>query len=67
MKQYTFVINGMGGDHCVNVIKTILSKQQGVTIHEVEQGKATISMDESLNSNENVIAAIEKMGYKVVR
>lgn len=67
MKQYTFIINGMGGDHCVNVIKTILSKQQGVTIHEVEQGKVTISIDESVNTSENVIAAIEKMGYKVVR
>ena len=67
MKQYTFVINGMGGDHCVNVIKTILSKQQGVTIQEVQPGKATISIDESVNTSENVIAAIEKMGYKVVR
>lgn len=67
MKQYTFIINGMGGDHCVNVIKTILSKQQGVTIHEVVPGKATITIDESVNSSDNVVAAIEKMGYKVVR
>jgi copper chaperone CopZ len=67
MKQYTFIINGMGGDHCVNVIKTILANQQAVTIDEVEVGKATIRIDESVNSKDNVIAAIEKMGYKVVR
>jgi copper chaperone CopZ len=57
----------MGGDHCVNMIKTILAKQQAVTIDEVEVGKATIRIDESVNSKDNVIAAIEKMGYKVVR
>jgi copper chaperone CopZ len=67
MKEYTFIINGMGGEHCVNVIKTILSKQQGVTIHQIEVGKATVTIDESLNSDSNVIAAIEKMGYKVER
>jgi copper chaperone CopZ len=67
MKEYTFIIKGMGGEHCVNVIKTILSKQQGVTIHQIEVGKATVTIDESLNSDSNVIAAIEKMGYKVER
>lgn len=67
MKQYSFTINGMGGDHCVNVVKTILSKQQGVTVHEVTPGKATISIDEAENSNDSVVAAIEKMGYRVVR
>ena len=67
MKQYTFIINGMGGDHCVNMIKTILAKQPGVTIHQFEVGKAIITIDESLNSDGNVIASIEKMGYKVVR
>ncbi|MEJ8843699.1 heavy-metal-associated domain-containing protein [Lacibacter sp. H375] len=67
MKKYTHIINGMHGEHCVNVIKTVLSKQQGVTIHDVEPGKAIISLDESLNSNDSIISAIEKMGYKVVR
>lgn len=67
MKQYTFNISGMGGDHCVNVIKTILAKQQGVTIHQIEVGKAIIAIDELLNSDVNVIAAIERMGYKVAR
>jgi copper chaperone CopZ len=66
MKEYTFNITGMGGDHCVNVIKTILSKQPGVTINQVEVGKAIFSIDESVNSKENTIAAIEKMGYKVI-
>lgn len=66
MKEYTLNITGMGGDHCVNVIKTILSKQPGVSINQVEVGKAIFSIDESVNSKENTIAAIEKMGDKVI-
>ena len=66
MKENTFNIQGMAGDHCVNVIKTILGKQPGIKVNHVEVGKATVEIDESVNSNENVVATIEKMGYKVI-
>jgi len=66
MKEYTLNITGMGGDHCVNVIKTILRNQPGISINQVEVGKATFSIDESLISKENAIAAIEKIGYKMI-
>ncbi len=55
----------MGGDHCVMVIRNIISKQEGATALHVEQGKADISIDANKTSKENIIAAIEKMGYKV--
>ena len=67
MKQVTFIINGMHGDHCVHVINKILSNQQGVQVLTVEQGKAEVEIDESVITKDNVIASIEKMGYKVVR
>lgn len=65
MKQYHLIINGMGGEHCVHVIKTILAKQTGIITSNVENGKADISIDEESTSIENIISAIEKMGYKV--
>ena len=67
MQQYSFAINGMHGEHCINVIKKILSQQPGVVVRNVEQGKASVELDESRITKENVIAAIEKMGYQVVR
>lgn len=67
MKEYTLIINGMHGEHCVNLINKILSSQTGVNKLSVQQGRAEITIDESLILKEQVISVIEKMGYKVVR
>ncbi len=67
MKEYTLIINGMHGEHCVNLIRKTLANQTAVTTQTVEQGRAYIIIDEDQTSKEQIIAAIEKLGYKVVR
>jgi len=54
----------MGGAHCVRVITNIISKQEGAVVDHVEVGRADFSIDESKIALEQVVAAIEKMGYK---
>lgn len=55
----------MGGEHCVMVIKRIVGNIEGASISHIEVGKADIEVDESKTSRAIVVAAIEKMGYKV--
>jgi copper chaperone CopZ len=65
MKRHTLAIKGMGSNHCVMVVKNIISNHNGADIENIEIGSATIRVDETLTSKEAVVAAIEKMGYKV--
>lgn len=55
----------MHGDHCVMVIKNIVGKIEGAAIKHIEVGRADIETDETKTSKTAVVAAIEKMGYKV--
>jgi len=65
MEKHSLTIKGMGSQHCVMVVKNIIAKQEGATIDQIEIGKADISIDEAKTSKATVVAAIEKMGYKV--
>ncbi len=65
MEKHSLKIGGMGGEHCVMVIKKILANTAGVTAAHVELGKADIETDETKASKEAVVNAIEKMGYKI--
>jgi copper chaperone CopZ len=66
MKQYQLNIKGMGSQHCVMVVKGIITKLEGVSLQDVGIGTASIAIDETKSSKETVVAAIEKMGYKVI-
>lgn len=55
----------MAGEHCVMAIKNIVGKIKGASVHHIKVGKADIAVDETKTSRPLVIAAIEKMGYKV--
>lgn len=65
MSTHTFNIKGMGSDHCVMVVKNIVAKQDGASIENIKIGQATITIDDTKTTKENIVAAIEKMGYKV--
>ncbi len=65
MEKHSLKINGMGGQHCVMVIQRIVSGIEGAGIDHIEVGKADIRLDEAKTSKAAVVAAIEKMGYKV--
>ncbi len=66
MEKHTFKISGMGGQHCVMVIKNIIAQQEGATLVDIAVGSAAVNIDETKTSAQALAAAIEKMGYQVV-
>ena len=67
MTKHSLNISGMGGEHCVRVITKIINGQPGTSIDHIEVGRADISIDETKTSKETIVAAIEKMGYKITQ
>jgi copper chaperone CopZ len=65
MEKHSLTIKGMGSQHCVMVVKNIIAKQEGALLDDIEIGKANITIDETKTSRQEVVTAIEKMGYKV--
>ena len=65
MAETTLKIDGMSCQHCVMRVKKAIDAVAGVTKSDVAVGSATIQFDESKAKKEDVIAAIEKAGYKV--
>lgn len=65
MEKHSLIINGMGSQHCVMVVKNIITTHEGVNLDAIEIGKADINIDNSKTSIQNITNAIEKMGYKV--
>ncbi len=66
MKNIELTIQGMTCQHCVMSVKKELTKLVGVTVEQVEIGKARISVDDAIVSTEMLVNAIEEAGYKVV-
>ena len=65
MEKHSLIIIGMGSQHCVMVVKNIITTHQGASLDAIEIGKADITIDNSKTSVQNITNAIEKMGYKV--
>lgn len=65
MEKHSLKIKGMGSDHCVMLVKNIIARQEGAAIGHIEIGRADISIDETRTSGAALVAATEKMGYKV--
>jgi copper chaperone len=66
MAETMLKIEGMSCQHCVMRVKKAIDAVAGVTKSDVAVGTATIQFDESKAKKEDVIAAIEKAGYKVI-
>ncbi|MEW6117336.1 MAG: cation transporter [Nitrospirota bacterium] len=67
MAETTIKIEGMSCQHCVMRTKKAIDALAGVTQADVTVGSATVKFDESKLKKEDIEAAIEKAGYKVVR
>ena len=65
MAETTLKIDGMICQHCVMRVKKAIDAVAGVTKSDVAVGSATIQFDESKAKKEDIIAAIERAGYKV--
>ena len=66
MKTQELTIEGMSCGHCVMHVKKELSKLNGLTIEDVEIGKARVQYDETKVTPDQLTKAIEEAGYKLV-
>ncbi|MGA3246456.1 MAG: cation transporter [Bacteroidota bacterium] len=66
MKTQELTIEGMSCGHCVMHVKKELSKLSGLTIENVEIGKARVQYDEAKVTSDQISKAIEEAGYKLV-
>lgn len=66
MAETTLKIEGMSCQHCVMRVKKAIDTVAGVTKSNVAVGSATVQFDESKTKKEDIAAAIEKAGYKVI-
>ncbi|MGA1861291.1 cation transporter [Deferribacter thermophilus] len=57
------IIEGMSCHHCVMHVKKELESVNGITVENVEIGKAVVS-GENIN-NEDLVNAIDEAGYEV--
>ncbi len=60
-------IEGMSCEHCVRRVKKAIDGLPGVLSSEVGIGGAKVSFDEAKLKREEIAAAVEKAGYKVVQ
>lgn len=66
MKTQDLTIEGMSCGHCVMHVKKELSRVNGLTIENVEIGKARVRYDETKVTPDHLAKAIEQAGYKLV-
>jgi len=65
MQRLTARIDGMTCDHCVEQITETLKTLNGVHVHSVQVGSATVSFDLRKISPEGIVKAIEALGYRI--
>jgi copper ion binding protein len=66
MSQRTIKIEGMSCQHCVMRVKKAIDGLPGVSNSEVAIGSAAVTFDENRLKPEDLKAAVEKAGYKVI-
>jgi copper chaperone len=66
MTEITVTIEGMSCQHCVMRVKKAIDALPGVNKSDVIIGRAVVSFDESKVNREQIIASVEKAGYKIV-
>ena len=67
MAEANLKIEGMSCQHCVMRVKKALDLVPGVSEADVGIGTARIAYDESKIKAQDIEAAVEKAGYKVVK
>ncbi|MBP8625347.1 MAG: heavy-metal-associated domain-containing protein [Syntrophorhabdaceae bacterium] len=67
MAQATIKIGGMSCQHCVASVGKAITSVNGVQKVDISIGNAYIEYDESKARLDEIEAAIEKEGYKVIK
>lgn len=68
MKTVIFKIEGMNCSGCANTIKTLVEGEPGVqaTTVSFDEGQARILYDPNIVSEDRLVAAVQKPGFRVV-
>lgn len=66
MRLETLKIEGMHCGHCAGMVRKSLEMLEGVQSAEVSLGSATVAYDESVNTRDDIEAAVTRFGYKIV-
>lgn len=64
-ERTSFRIDGMACGHCVAAVRSALEGVEGVTVHSVDIGSATVTHDPDTVSRATLSDAIESAGYTV--
>ncbi len=62
----TLQIDGMTCAHCVRAVQTALERLPGVTVDDVQIGRADVRYDDAQASRQALVAAIEQEGYGIL-
>mgnify|MGYP001562705123 CR=1 FL=1 len=65
MNPITLQIEGMSCGHCVGQVRKAMAGLDGVQIHEVKVGGASLSYDPALVSPKEIVEAVQAAGYDV--
>ncbi len=65
MKTSEIRISGMSCNHCVMHVRKALEQIAGVTVEQVEIGKATVRYDDRVVTQQQLAAAVANAGYAV--
>ncbi len=65
MNEVTYTISGMSCEHCVKAVENALKEIDGVTVRNVEIGRAVVAYDDDQVKGAEVVAALEEEGYTV--
>ncbi len=66
MRIHQLTIEGMSCHHCVMHVKKELNKVAGLTVDDVQIGRATVRYEDNGISEEKISQAVEEAGYKLV-
>jgi copper chaperone CopZ len=66
MSELKLEIGGMSCGHCVASVRRALEAVKGVEVIGVTVGGATVKLDPTIASKDQLIDAVEDQGYEVV-
>jgi copper chaperone len=63
-RNVSIAIEGMSCEGCVSSVKRVLSRVPGVRMVDVTVGKASVAIDDGKATDQDLLRAIEKAGYR---
>lgn len=65
MNDVTLRIEGMSCGHCVGQVRNALARLDGVQVHQIQVGEASLSYDPETLALPEIVEAVKRAGYEV--